>query len=228
MATSERRWATGTSVLVVGWRDAERRLYPLVLSDPDRYEYSLKLVRAVADEMGAVNNTEDLAIWFDRRVALVARAIANVGASIGQVDMDAVVGAAFALRYAEVQAEVARAEALRRVSAARYEGMTWTTLYESGVNTAAGAVLAPYDLLEACLVAPWGLHSSVRYDVETNAIVYHVEVANVDVESARWWVDDASPIAERTHEDVECWEASRAELRELLLRRPAADRPGAT
>jgi hypothetical protein len=212
--------ATPLTKLAARWRDAERRLYPLIMSAPELYERSTTLVRAVTDELRTAANLNELAALFGDSEQLVARAGAGAGVNVSAIDVDAVAGAAFALRYAELEGEVTRAAALERVAAARRDGATWATLYESGVKTAAGVVVPPYHLLEACLVHPWGLHASAVYDIEADVVSYQVEVTRVETETGRWWVDDDPPIAERKEDDVESWQAALADMRAVLVGTP--------
>lgn len=216
MATAQVGGRPDTKALLAGWRDAERRLYPLLLSSPEMYERSLRLVRGVADQLAAVATIDGLGTAYANRAALVASAVENAGTASAAVDVEAVVGAAFALRYAEIENEAKRAAAQAAVAAARLAGQPWVTLYESGVNNADGPV-PPYNVLEACLGRPWGLLSSVAFDVDTDAVLYRVEVTRVDIENVQWWVDDEVPAKARTHLDVRAWQASRSQLRDLLL-----------
>ena len=198
------------------WRQAEHRLYPLIVSDPEAYEASLRLVRAVADELAEVKRSDDLVTWFDRSEELLVRAAPGARVDVSQVDRDAVAGAAFALRLAELDREAARAAAQERLATARREGRTWVTLQESGLKTPDGVVMPPYHLVEGCLTSPWGLHASVIFDMDANAVVYAVEAVHVDLDSTRWWADDVAPVEARTHADAQSWAASIDELRGRL------------
>lgn len=200
------------------WRQAEGRLYPLIVADPEGYEASLRLVRAVADELRDVVRIDDLVTWFDRSDELLVRAAPAAGVDVSQVDRDAVAGAAFALRLGQLEREAAHAAAQERVATARREGRTWVTLQESGRRTANGEVIPPYHLVEGCLTSPWGLHASVIFDMDANAVVYGVEAVHVDLDGTRWWVDDDLPVEARTHPDAQSWAASLDELREELSR----------
>jgi len=216
MATATPGAQPDPATLLAGWRDAERRLYPLLLSSPEMYERSLRLVRGVADQLTAVATIDELGTAYTNREALVAGAIEDAGIAAAAVDVEAVVGAAFALRYAEIENAAKRAAAQAAVAAARRAGESWVTLYESGVENVGGPV-PPYNVLEACLDKPWGLLSSAAFDVDTDAVIYRVEVTRVDIDNVQWWVDDDVPAKARTHLDVAAWQASRSQLRDLLI-----------
>lgn len=209
-----------TRPLADRWRDAERRLYPLLLSQPAAYEHSVRLVRHIADELSSVGSVEELAQRFAEGDELVTRAAASVGARIGVVDADAIAGAAFALRLGELQAESRRASALERVAVARRTDETWTTLYESGVRTPEGDPIPPYFLLEACLVQPWGLYCAVTFDMDAGVPAYRIDVVRVELEGVRWWLEADPPLPARIHMDFASWQASLAQMREILLDTP--------
>jgi len=104
--------ASGTdAALVSRWRDAERRLYPLVLSAPELYERSLVLVRATADELRAIDDGTQLVARFAEGEQLVLQAAHVAGLPVAGVDVAAVAGAAFALRHGELEAAATRAAA---------------------------------------------------------------------------------------------------------------------
>jgi len=212
--------AGGANTPLARWREAERRLYPLIMSAPELYEYSLRLVRAIADDLHNVENSEELERRFADSTSIAARVAADVGVDASQVDVDAVAGAAFALRQSELDAAARRATALSQLAAARDRGEPWATIYESGRVTPDGGVVPPYHLVEASVQRPVGLHSWATFDMEAGAVVYGVEVVGVDADSGRWWLDDSPSAVEQTHTDAESWRASLAQLRETVLRSP--------
>ena len=202
---------------VARWRDAERRLYPLVMSAPELYERSLVLVRATADGLRAVDDEAQLVARFADGEQLVLEAAETGGLPVAGVDLGAVAGAAFALRHGELEAAATRAAALASLTAARAAGHAWATLREDGRRLPGGEVVPPYHLVEAATSRPVGLHAYAVFDMTSGTVSYGVQVLGIDETNGRWWVDEASPISERIHEDAHAWEASRREMRELLL-----------
>lgn len=199
------------------WRDAERRLYPLVLSAPDVYERALTLVRRVADELTTTTTFAELATRYERREALVRGAAENLRCSLAGIDMDAVAGAAFSLRNNELSSVSTRREALARLAKARAAGEAWAVVYESGRPLPDGDVVPPYHVIEANTARPVGLHAYAIFDMTSGEVSYGVSPLRIDAETGAWSSDDASPALERTHGDVTSWLASRDELRGLLL-----------
>ena len=210
--------SSGAAASLVGrWRDAERRLYPLVMSAPELYERSLVLVRATADTLRAIDDETQLAARFTDSEQLVLAAAEAAGLPVAGVDLGAVAGAAFALRHGELEAAARRAAARASLTAARAAGQTWATLREDGRRLAGGDVVPPYHLVEAATSKPVGLHAYAIFDMTSGTVSYGVQVLGIDETVGRWWVDEASPISERVHDDAQAWEASRREMRELLL-----------
>jgi hypothetical protein len=204
------------------WREAEGRLYRLVLTSPELYEVSLGLVRAVADELGSVLTEAALVESFATARELVHRVAERNGVDLGLIDADAVVAAGFSLRHGELVAAHAREAALRRVQQARAAGRSWVTLHESGTLPRPGQLGAGYHLVEGSLLVPWGVHASVTFDVDTSSMVYLVEPVAVDIAEASWWIPDEVPVPNRTCPDVDTWQTAMADLRRALA---ATSRP---
>ena len=208
---------SGAAASLVGrWRDAERRLYPLVLSAPELYERSLVLVRATADALRAVDDEAQLVARFTDSEQLVLQAAEAGKLPVAGVDLGAVAGAAFALRHGELDAAATRAAARASLSAARDAGHAWATLREDGRRLPGGEVVPPYHLVEAATTRPVGLHAYAVFDMTSGTVSYGVQALGIDETTGHWWVDEASPVPERIHEDAQAWEASRREMRELL------------
>jgi hypothetical protein len=203
--------------LLSRWREAEGRLYRLVLTAPELYELSLGLVRAVADELGVAATEAALVAAYASGPELVHRVAERDGVDLGLIDADAVVAAGFSLRHGELVAAHAREAALHRVQQARAAGRSWVTLHESGTIPRPGGQLgAGYHLVEGSLLVPWGVHASVTFDLDTSSMVYLVEPVAVDIAEASWWIPDEQPVPNRTCPDVDTWQAALADLRRAL------------
>jgi hypothetical protein len=98
--------------LVRRWEDAEGRLYPSALVQPDRYEQYLRVVRGVADRLDSVGSVEELARRWDRGPELAGEVAVREG--VRGPDLELVAGAGFLLRYRELR-ELARREEIRRL-----------------------------------------------------------------------------------------------------------------
>ncbi len=195
------------------WRAAEEKLYPVVMLRPDVYQRYVELVRAVADELWSFVTPESLAQAYGRAPEIVAVVIARFGASVDDMDVGLLAGAAFSLRYREVLAESSRKEAVRRIEEARARGDHWVVLYEMG--RAKGAPALPYRRLEMHLPDGVGLHVFLEEDPETGAPIFGLERVQLDPSTGDW-VSAAQPSPERqTFPSADRWEEAVKALRDL-------------
>jgi len=195
------------------WQRAEERLYPVVLVRPEVYELSLRLVRAAADRLALCHDEEALAAAYGGAGELVARAALEEEIPTTDLDLGLVADAAFSQRRREVVVEMHRAEAIRRIGAARQEGEPWTVLYETG----SGFPPIPYRRLEMRVADGVGIHAFVEQDPDTALPVYGLEAIQLDPETGDW-TEGAAQLADRqlfgSRQD---WEAAIGELRERLI-----------
>jgi hypothetical protein len=91
--------------VLVRFTNAEARLYPMAMTDPDGYERAITLVGMVADELR--QQCADLESVLERRNELIAalpELAEERGLELGGLPPDAVVDAASALRCRELKA----------------------------------------------------------------------------------------------------------------------------
>ena len=91
--------------VLIRFTNAESRLYPMAMTDPDGYQRAITLVGMVANELR--QRFTDLDSVLESRNELIAalpELAAAKGLDIGGTPPDAVVDAASALRYRELQA----------------------------------------------------------------------------------------------------------------------------
>ncbi|HZD69354.1 MAG TPA: hypothetical protein VFA45_10700 [Actinomycetes bacterium] len=200
--------------LVERWNLAERHLYPVVMARPDLYERYLALVRATADDLGALSSPEALAAAFGEAVARAARSAARAGVPTDGLDLSMAAGAAFALRYREVRAAAARAAAAARVQEATAKGERWVVLQEPpgerALDPFAAAVSSRVELHVPTGVA---VHSFVELDPDTYQPRYGVEAARLDPVSGELARDEELLVTPRTFDDRAVWERAVAALR---------------
>lgn len=205
--------AEGLEEALRSWQAAEEKLYPVVMLRPEVYQRYVELVRAVADELWSYVTPESLASAYARASEIVATVIARFGASVDDMDLGLLAGAAFSLRYREVLAETSRQEAVRRIDEARARGDPWVVLYEMG--KAKGAPALPYRRLEMHLPDGVGLHVFVEEDPETGAPIFGLERVQLDPSTGDW-VNAAQPSPERqTFPSADRWEEAVKALRDL-------------
>jgi len=87
------------------WAQAEREVYPLVLSEPDAYRRAVTVIRAVADRLAAATTPAQLARAFGGAEALAR----ETGTPMADLDAGALAGAGFRLRYQQILAAAPRA-----------------------------------------------------------------------------------------------------------------------
>lgn len=199
--------------LIRTWEEAERRLYPSMVAQPELVARSLGLVRAVADELREVETVEALAEAWGRGAEIAAAAASREGSTEEVPDLEIVAGAAFALRHRELVAEAERRDILRRIEEARDRNDAWVVLHESGMAEA--PFPQPYRRVEMRLADGYALSLSAELDSDSGGIVHAVEGLRLDPATGRA-AGEADP-ARREFADPEAW---RREVRALMDRGP--------
>ncbi|HXF74068.1 MAG TPA: hypothetical protein VNO79_15845, partial [Actinomycetota bacterium] len=97
--------APGLRDLVRRWEEAERRLYPGMLSDPDGTVARMRAVAAIVEELRRIEDGEALARAWGRAAELARGALRGRAAAFGEWELGVLAGAAFALRHRELAAE---------------------------------------------------------------------------------------------------------------------------
>lgn len=175
---------------VAHWRAAENRLYPIVMVRPDLYERSVRIVRAVADDLRSAQDTESLLEAYGRAADLVAAVVQRLELPAEEIDMGLVTGAAFSLRYRELLEELGRSAAIRRIQEGRERGAQWVTVYETGQG------MPPYRRLEMQLASGVGIHAFIEMDPETGGPLFGLETIQLDPQTGDW-VHDTEPLSAR-------------------------------
>lgn len=164
--------------LLSDWKAAEERLYPVVMVRPDLYERSIRVVRAVADELGACLQIGQLVEAWGTAAEFVHRAATDAGLDLEGLDAGLIAGAAFSLRYRELAAGASRAERLERIRAAAAAGEAWVRVEETGSRETAG--MMPWTWIEMHVVSGAGLRQTLEADPMTGAPRYSLEVLPLD------------------------------------------------
>lgn len=193
---------------VAAWFAAEERLYPVVLVRPEAYARALDVVRAVVDELSGAGSTEDLVAAFGQARDISTTVAERGGLNIDDLDLDLVAGAAFALRYREVARDVARREAVERISAARERGDRWVIVSESGRPET-----IPYVRLEMCLPGGEGIRVAADADAETGEPRYSLESFTLEPETGDAAPDQGEGFSRASFDDREAWEQAYRRLR---------------
>ena len=126
--------------LLSDWKAAEERLYPVVMVRPDLYERSVRMVRAVADELTACLGLPALVEAWESAAEIVHRAATEAGLDLEGLDAGLLAGAGFSMRYRELATAASRTERLDRIRAAADAGEAWVRVEEIGSRETAGMV----------------------------------------------------------------------------------------
>lgn len=203
------------SELVERWNVAERHLYPVVMARPDLYERYLALVRALADDLGEVSTPEALAAAYGEAVARAGQTAARTGIRTQELDLGVAAGAAFAVRYREIKAAVARDAVAARIQEATAKGERWVVLQEpSGEQAPDPFAAAVSSRVELHIPSGVAIHSFVELDPETYQPRYGVEAARLDPGSGELVRDEEMVATPRTFDDPAAWEGAVSALRQ--------------
>ncbi len=194
------------------WQAAEERLYPILMAQSDRYELYVHLVRQVADELRFARTAQELASAYAGGSEIAHAVVQRQGASSQEISLEILAGAAFALRYREILAEVSREEAVRRIQAARARGDRWVVLHET--SGAAGPAMPPYRRLEMHIPDGVGVHVFVELSPGMDEVLYCLDLVQLDPATGAW-VGQGQPIEHATFTEKEPWEAA---VRDVLSR----------
>ena len=171
------------------WDQAEARLFPLVMAQPEVYEQALGLVRQLLERLRETcPDLPALLAAHERGADLVADVSAAEAAGGFGVRAEVIAAAACAMRYREL---VALITARRRVAAldqARADGLAWTVVEESGSPDRAPYV--PYQRVEAEVGTGRAVVVSIGPDETMSRAVYRLDAGQVDVASGALSIGD--------------------------------------
>jgi hypothetical protein len=191
------------------WAAASERAFPAGLHQPDVYLRTTRLVGAIVQELRRRGRGIEplLDAWrvhgdLVRRVAGSSELL-----SVAGLDIQAIAGAAFTIRYREVLEEVGREDRLAALAAAPPD-TGWVVLEESGYRP--GDPFVPYRRLEADARTGHALLVTTRPDEAFTGCVHLVEQGFIDL-------DTGGLTAGGAEQDVH--QARSAEEREALVER---------
>jgi hypothetical protein len=168
------------------WDQAEARLFPLVMAQPEVYEYALGLVRQLLERLRETCPDLPALLAAHERGADLVADVSAAEAAGGRAEV--IAAAACAMRYREL---VALTTARRRVAAlerARAEGLAWTVVEESGSQDRAPYV--PYQRVEAEVSSGRAVIVSIGPDETLSRAVYRLDAGQVDVASGALSIGD--------------------------------------
>ncbi len=171
------------------WDEAEARLFPLVMAQPELYEQALGLVRQLAERLRETcPDLPALLAAHERGGDLIADLPGEAAPGVPGVRPGLVAAAACAMRYRELVALMAARGRLAALTRAREEGLSWAVVEESG--PADRAPYVPYQRVEAEVGSGRAVVVSIGPDETLSRAVYRLDEGQVDVASGALRIGD--------------------------------------
>ena len=171
------------------WDEAEARLFPLVMAQPELYKQALGMVRQVIARLRETcPDLPALLAAHERGEDLVADLDDDTAAAVPGIRPALIASAACAMRYREIVALMAAQGRLAALARARAQGLSWAVLEESG--QADRAPYVPYQRVEAEVRSGRAVVVSIGPDETLSRAVYRLEEGQVDVTSGALRIGD--------------------------------------
>jgi len=161
------------------WDEAEARLFPLVMAQPELYQQALGAVQRLLERLRETcRDLPALLAAHERGGGLLDGAGVP---GVPGVRPGLIAAAACATRYRELVAELAAAARLEAMAQARAEGLSWTVVEENGQPERAPYV--PYQRVEAEPATGRAVIVSIGPDETLSRAVYRLDAGLVDLAS---------------------------------------------
>jgi len=171
------------------WDEAEARLFPLVMAQPELYKQALGMVRQVIARLRETcPDLPALLAAHERGGDLVADLDDDTANAVSGIRPALIASAACAMRYREIVALMAAQGRLAALARARAQGLSWAVLEESG--QADRAPYVPYQRVEAEVRSGRAVVVSIGPDETLSRAVYRLEEGQVDVTSGALRIGD--------------------------------------
>jgi hypothetical protein len=177
------------SSVLRSWDQAEAKLFPLVMAQPEVYELALGLVRRLLERLRETcPDLPALLAASERGGDLVADLADGQAAAVPGVRNEVIAAAACAMRYRELVALITVRRRLAALDRARGEGLAWTVVEESGTQDRAPYV--PYHRVEAEVASGRAVIVSIGPDETLSRAVYRLDAGELDVASGALSIGD--------------------------------------
>jgi alpha-beta hydrolase superfamily lysophospholipase len=171
------------------WDEAEARLFPLVMAQPELYQQALGMVRQVIARLRETcPDLPALLAAHERGGDLVADLDDDTADAVPGIRPVLIASAACAMRYREIVALMAAQGRLAALARARAQGLSWAVLEERG--QADRAPYVPYQRVEAQVDSGRAVVVSIGPDETLSRAVYRLEEGQVDVTSGALRIGD--------------------------------------
>jgi hypothetical protein len=158
------------------WDEAEARIFPLVMAQPELYQQALGAVQQLLGRLRETcHDLPALLAAHERGGDLLA------GAEVPGVRPALIAAAACATRYRELVALLAARGRLEALARAREQGRSWTVVEENG--EAERAPYVPYQRVEAEPETGRAVIVSIGPDETLSRAVYRLDAGQIDLAS---------------------------------------------
>lgn len=158
------------------WSAAERRLALLAVADPDGYVAHLGVVERVVDRLAECHDLAELVDAYAERDAILDALLPR---SRGRFNAGSLAGAAWMVRYRQLDAAARRRQIEERIAEARRRGESWVTLWETDPEPPSPP-FRPYERMEMRLADGVGLRVAVDIDPDSYQPIYSAETVRLD------------------------------------------------
>lgn len=173
--------AAGTGVpsaVLRSWDEAEARIFPLVMAQPDLYQQSVITIQRLLGRLReSCPDLPALLAAHEHGAELAAEDVADAGAA--GIRPDLVVAAACAMRYRELVASLAADGRLAALASARDRGLSWAVVEEIGSRDRAPYV--PYQRIEAEVATGRAVIVSIGPDETLSRAVHRLDEGHIDL-----------------------------------------------
>jgi hypothetical protein len=192
-----------------GWHQAEGRLYPLAMVDPDAYQRAIRLVAGVLDELRRdVHSYDELAVAETRATDIVIGVAESAGVGLGAVAPADVFDAACAMLDRELAQQLLLQRRLSALSAAAEADQGWLDLPGRPQLGERGGIPE----LRVFVATGAAIHTSIDYDPDTGSTRYLVTPVRVDLVTGDVLGPGTISGEVRTVADPDAWAALAARL----------------
>src|SRR5690242_7544316 len=168
------------------WDEAEARLFPLVMAQPELYEQALGAVRQLLERLRETCQDLPALLAAHERGGDLLEGAGVPG--VPGIRPGLIAAAACATRYRELVAELAAAARLEALAQAREQGLSWTVVEENGQPERAPYV--PYQRVEAETGTGRAVIVSIGPDETLSRAVYRLDAGQIDVTSGALRIGD--------------------------------------
>jgi hypothetical protein len=171
------------------WDQAEARLFPLVMAQPEVYQLALSLVQRLLGRLRETcSDLPGLLAASERGGDLLADLMEGLAAAVPGVRDEVIAAAACAMRYRELVTLITVRRRLAALDRARDEGRPWAVVEENG--TPERAPYVPYHRVEAEVASGRAVIVSIGPDETLSRAVYRLDAGQIDVSSGALSIGD--------------------------------------